>query len=82
MAFRKAATAGMPTTHGVPVLPPVPPTTVSTPDGRGLVALGRIQIGPHTLGDAFHAPNAVVVGGSLIVKVDGLPVAFVGDSFQ
>ena len=82
MALRKAATVGMPTSHGVPVLLPVPPTTVSTPDGRGLVPIGSVQIGPHFVGDVLHAPNAVVVGGSLFVQVDGRPVAFVGDSFQ
>lgn len=86
MVLRKAATVGMPTTHGVPVspkIPPIPPPTTTTPDGRGLVVVGPNHIAPHVFGNQFHQPNPVLAGsGSQVVKVDGLPVAFVGDTFS
>lgn len=79
--LRKAATVGMPTSHGVPIIPD-PTSVVSTPDGRGLVRVGPLHIGPHTFGNDFHAPNSITPGsGSKFVVSDGLPIAFVGDSF-
>lgn len=80
---RKAATVGMLTTHGVPVSPAIgAPTTVTTPDGRPVALVGPLHILAHPFGNQVHQPNAIQGAGSLVVKVDGLPVAFVGDVFQ
>lgn len=80
---RKAATVGMLTTHGVPVVLAIgTPTTVTTPDGRPVALVGPLHIPVHPFGNQVHQPNAITGPGSQIVKVDGLPVAFVGDVFQ
>lgn len=79
---RQVALIGMPTTHGALIAGPGSPT-VTGPGGRGLVMLGVTLVAPHVLpGPQFHAPNPVSAGGTQIVKIDGFPVAFVGDSFN
>lgn len=80
---RPVALVGMPTTHGSPVIPAIPPSTVT----GGLLGLGAVLVGPdhiaaHFVGDSLHTPNPVTPGsGSKLVTADGLPMAFVGDSF-
>jgi hypothetical protein len=70
------------TTHGAPVIPAIPPSSVSSTTGQPVVLIGPLHIAPHTFGNDFHASNPVAPGqGSKLVTADGLPLAFVGDSF-
>lgn len=86
MAFRPVALTGYTTTHfvapGVGIVDPLSgsPTT-KTPEGFGLAIVGLTQITGHPFGNQFHAPNPIISPGSVVVKVDGLPVAFIGDVF-
>lgn len=79
---KPVALVGMPTSHGSPVVPSLLPGNVSGPGGLGVVRVGLDHIAAHFVGDTLHTPNPVAPGsGSQLVTSDGLPMAFVGDSF-
>jgi len=79
---RAVALVGMPTSHGVPVIPSLVPGSVSGPGGLSVVRVGLDHIAAHFVGDTLHSPNPVAPGsGSQLVTADGMPLAFVGDSF-
>jgi hypothetical protein len=82
------------TTHHVPLNPlfiaiidPLTgsPTTTSF-DGRSVALVGPTLITPHFFvgpsGLEFHAPNPIIGPGTQAVKIDGLSVAFVGETFN
>jgi uncharacterized Zn-binding protein involved in type VI secretion len=90
MAVQPVALTGYLTTHTTTypagIIDPLTgsPTT-SSPEGFGLAVVGTTLITTHVFvgpsGPELHTPNPIVSPGSQIVKVDGLPVAFIGDAF-
>jgi uncharacterized Zn-binding protein involved in type VI secretion len=90
MALQPVALTGYVTSHTTTfpagIVDPLTgsPTTTS-PEGFGLAVVGLTLITPHVFvgpsGPELHTPNPIVSLGSVVVKVDGLPVAFIGDSF-
>ena len=90
MALQPVALTGYLTTHTTTfpagIIDPLTgsPTTTS-PEGFGLALVGPTLITTHVFvgpsGPEVHAPNPIVSVGSQVVKVDGLPVAFILDSF-
>jgi uncharacterized Zn-binding protein involved in type VI secretion len=90
MALRPVALTGYTTTHTTvypagAIDPLTGSPTTTTPEGFGLALVGPTLITAHVFvgpgGAEIHTPNPIVSPGSIVTKVDGLPVAFIGDAF-